>query len=344
MSEKNRNLNQEAQTYSCGPDMRILAVDDDEIILQLLEGALEAVGFPDVTLSPNPEDALMQLNRAAEPFDCFLLDIQMPVMDGIELCSRIRKLDPYRKTPVVMLTAMSDRDYIDRAFAAGATDYVTKPFDIVELGSRMRVAERLHHETRAAESSKSALDRMVESLHESQAYPLTEPVEIDDIDRFLAIQAFENYVATLGRGSYFASNVLALEVVNIHIINTRCTHRDFVYAITDFAEAISDSLTTSNGFFTYAGSGIFICIYNRVQNSLPDDFAVQVQDRIVQMGLVASDGRPMDPQIRCGSPVSPGFFSRPGNYDIVGQAISRLGHEAAPRRHGEARKILNFRG
>lgn len=322
--------------------MRILAVDDDEIILQLLEGALEAVGFPEVTLSPNPTDALARIEHAQEPFDCFLLDIQMPVMDGIELCSRIRKLRPYRKTPVVMLTAMSERDYIDRAFSAGATDYVTKPFDIVELGSRMRLAERLHLETRAAETSKSALDRMVETMHHTQVFPLADPVEIDDIDRFLTMQAFENYVATLGRGSYFASNILALEVVNIRTINTRCTHRDFVYAITDFAEAISDTLTPSNGFFTYAGSGIFICIYNRVRNSLPEDFSLQVQDRIAQMGLVASDGQAMDPHIRCGKPVSPGFFSRPGNFNVVGQAISKLEPQQGGGWQEESRKLMGM--
>jgi CheY-like chemotaxis protein len=76
-------------------------------------------------------------------FDCFILDVQMPGMDGIELCRQIRAIEVYKDTPIIMNTAVADRDYIDAAFAAGATDYLTKPVDEVEVKARLGVIEQL---------------------------------------------------------------------------------------------------------------------------------------------------------------------------------------------------------
>jgi CheY-like chemotaxis protein len=67
----------------------------------------------------------------------------MPGMDGIELCGQIRALDSYKDAPIIMNTAVADRDYIDAAFAAGATDYLTKPVDEVEVKARLGVIEKL---------------------------------------------------------------------------------------------------------------------------------------------------------------------------------------------------------
>ena len=121
--------------------MRILAVDDDPIILELIR---EIIGLSDdqelLTAGSGPE-ALKLLDDPATPMiDCFLLDIQMPVMDGIDLCTALRKRPEFRTTPVVMLTAMTEKRYVDAAFIAGATDYITKPFDIGDMQRRLRTA------------------------------------------------------------------------------------------------------------------------------------------------------------------------------------------------------------
>ena len=305
--------------------MRILAVDDDEVILQLLEGALQAVGFADVETAPGPMEALALIEAATTPYDCFLLDIQMPVLDGIALVERIRLFAPYRKVPIVMLTAMSDRDYIDRAFAAGATDYVTKPFDIVELGSRMRMAERLLQEIRAAEQAQQTAAASAAAA----TLPLDAAIEVEGVDFFLGMSAFENYVATLGRGQYYASNIVALRITNIRAIHRRCDAQDFGFAITDFSEAISDGLRGANGFFTYTGNGVFVTIYNRLNGPEPDDLALDVQDRIAAMDLVDSDRKPMTATLQAGEAISPGVFHRPGSLGVIEKAIRAL--SAPPR-------------
>ena len=88
--------------------------------------------------------ALREINGRISKFDIILLDIMMPEMDGITLCQKIRTNPRYRETPIVMLTAKSERESIKGAFAAGATDFISKPFDIHEVSARVRVVNKLN--------------------------------------------------------------------------------------------------------------------------------------------------------------------------------------------------------
>jgi CheY-like chemotaxis protein len=113
--------------------MKILSVDDDWMILELLELAMSVSGQHELTTVTSGEKAIQLLEQGEQRFDCFLLDIQMPHIYGVELCRVIREMPMYKRTPILMATAMSQKVYIDRALAAGASDYVTKPFDFEEL-------------------------------------------------------------------------------------------------------------------------------------------------------------------------------------------------------------------
>ncbi len=124
--------------------MKILAVDDDTCILDLLKAVLESSGYSDVTICASPLLALSMVKQEGTRFDCLLLDIQMPEMDGIKLCRKVRAVTGYEDTPIIMLTAMTEKSYIERAFIAGATDYIVKPFDVIEIGARIRIASKLN--------------------------------------------------------------------------------------------------------------------------------------------------------------------------------------------------------
>jgi DNA-binding response OmpR family regulator len=123
--------------------VKILVVDDDESILELLSAILESSGYSDISVCASPQEALAMIRNAETRYECLLFDINMPGMDGIELCQKVRALKSHKETPIVMLTAITDRTYIDRAFDAGATDYITKPFDVMEIGARLRIAAKL---------------------------------------------------------------------------------------------------------------------------------------------------------------------------------------------------------
>lgn len=119
---------------------RILIVDDELSILELVKAALETIDNDHVDIASSAADALELIYDTDMPFDCVVLDVQMPDMDGLELLRRIRDLPEYSETPVVMLTAMSEGEYVENAYCSGASDYVRKPFDFHELHSRIKCA------------------------------------------------------------------------------------------------------------------------------------------------------------------------------------------------------------
>jgi DNA-binding response OmpR family regulator len=122
-----------------------LLVDDHDESRELTEAALNSAGFIEVATAASAWDALNILDiwRAdrGPTVDLILLDIVMPKMNGIETCARIRKDERYAKLPIIMLTALHDVESLSDAFIAGATDYIAKPFTLVELVARVQTAE-----------------------------------------------------------------------------------------------------------------------------------------------------------------------------------------------------------
>lgn len=129
-----------AKNQSC---LRILVVDDEPSILTLVKTALESRENYQISIASSARVAINTIESAEQPFDCFLFDIQMPDIDGIELLRKVRGIPEYTDTPVLVLTAMTDRKYVDDAFMDGANDYVTKPFDFLDLLRRIEVVHSL---------------------------------------------------------------------------------------------------------------------------------------------------------------------------------------------------------
>jgi DNA-binding response OmpR family regulator len=113
----------------------ILVADDEEDVLMLCRVNLEFEGF-EVTEAPNGAEAV-RLARDVEP-DLILLDVMMPVKDGWETLTELKADNGLRKIPVVMLTAKVQEEDQFRALAAGAADYVTKPFHPTSLVRTVR--------------------------------------------------------------------------------------------------------------------------------------------------------------------------------------------------------------
>jgi two-component system sensor histidine kinase/response regulator len=114
----------EERLRAVAPGMRILVVDDVPFLQQYSSLLLKAVGC-DTTLAGDGAEALMLASSV--PFDAILMDVQMPVMDGLEATIRIRLLPGYQQTPIIALTANALTDERDASLAAGVTDYLTKP-------------------------------------------------------------------------------------------------------------------------------------------------------------------------------------------------------------------------
>jgi CheY-like chemotaxis protein len=102
----------------------ILVVDDDELVLLAVQELLTPLGFS-VTISSNGADAIHK--ATCKSFDLVILDVIMPEMDGFEVCKKMRQLEPYRETPILMLTAKSGEEDKQRGMEAGANLYLPKP-------------------------------------------------------------------------------------------------------------------------------------------------------------------------------------------------------------------------
>jgi DNA-binding response OmpR family regulator len=109
---------------------RILAVDDDENILNLEKAILQQDGFEVVTAT-GAKEALVALER--EPVDLILLDVVMPDMDGFELCRRIKLDKRFSSVPVIFLTARGGGEALAEGFESGGVMYIRKPFTAAKL-------------------------------------------------------------------------------------------------------------------------------------------------------------------------------------------------------------------
>ena len=115
-------------------DYSILAVDDTDIILELLKNQLENEGYH-VATALNGDAAKKLLAKAT--FDLIMLDIEMPDISGVELLKFIRAEGNNMNTPVIMLTAQNDPNSVKECLGNGAKDYVLKPFNMVSVKQRI---------------------------------------------------------------------------------------------------------------------------------------------------------------------------------------------------------------
>ena len=115
----------------------ILAVDDTPANLDVLVDMLQGAGFT-ISVAMTGEEAL-QVVSEANP-DLILLDVMMPGIDGYETCRRLRAQELTADVPIIFLTARDDPSAIKQGFEAGGDDYVTKPFNEVELLARIRTS------------------------------------------------------------------------------------------------------------------------------------------------------------------------------------------------------------
>lgn len=146
---------------------RIFIVDDEPANLKLLDKMLASQGYQQRVLIQDPRDVLH--NYQQQRPDLILLDINMPHLDGYQVMAQLVELNDPLLPPIVILTAQHTKDYLLRALAGGARDFVSKPFDRNELLMRVRnlLDAQLAH--RVLHSQKDLLEEMVhqrtEELH-----------------------------------------------------------------------------------------------------------------------------------------------------------------------------------
>jgi PAS domain S-box-containing protein len=138
-------------------EARILIVDDQAINVSLLEGTLQGAGYVNVSSTMDPFQVAML--HATHGYDLIVLDLQMPGMDGFQVMDMLKASEPGRYLPVLVVTAQPGHKL--RALQAGAKDFVTKPFDLVELKTRIYNMLEVRLLYRELESQNQRLEHAV---------------------------------------------------------------------------------------------------------------------------------------------------------------------------------------
>ncbi|MFX0543824.1 response regulator [Roseovarius sp. S4756] len=247
--------------------MKIIAVDDDQVALDLLSECLQQGGYEHVTLMSSPANVVKKLNDTAIAYDCILLDIEMPGKDGIQLCAEIRQQPRYKNTPIIMITQNRDHAAVERAFSNGATDYVTKPYGFFEVLTRIRVAERLVQERQAALDSYLTLRKRDKGGTHLSLVPCEDK---DDAarelteskvskDKILSLGVFQNYLDQVTSADTCNTALLAIKLHRIDEVFANTTAREFLGLLDSAAGAIHAEFAPQKVFVAQVGNGILLC-------------------------------------------------------------------------------------
>lgn len=190
----------------------ILLVDDREENLVALEAILSSLD-QNIIRARSGEEALRAL--LTNEFAVILLDIVMPGMDGFEIARAIKRRRKTREVPIIFLTAVdADPDYAFRGYAAGAVDYIAKPFDPWILRTKVSVFVELHRKNQQ-------LQEQSELLRAQHATPLPGQVAADIDRRIGAIEEQAASLAEWAAGDEEAAKAVA--VLEQHLRELRST-------------------------------------------------------------------------------------------------------------------------
>ncbi|MFO0635438.1 MAG: response regulator [Nannocystaceae bacterium] len=191
---------------------RVLLVDDEAAIRKVIERMLEAEGY-EVLHASDGAEALELAWR--EPVDTIVLDMRMPGMSGLDVCRQLRADPRTEHTPVVFVTGMADRQFRRDALHAGATDFLAKPFDEIELLARLRnsVRIKLYYDGLARERSdlRGAVQRQLAELEGASA-------RLERLQRDLAVARHET-IERLARAAEYRDDETA---AHLHRMSHYC--------------------------------------------------------------------------------------------------------------------------
>lgn len=319
--------------------MRILAVDDDDIHRRLLAVFLAKLHFDDLTLADSAQTALNLIHDAKTPFECFLLDINMPGMNGIDLCKTIRSEPNYAGVPILMLTGLSERSHMEAAFQAGATDYITKPIDEFEISTRLRLANDFLVKKQKIDSLDAQIEANQNDHEPHQKIALSTAFALDDVLGAIEYLAFENFLFRTSVETH-CLDVFAVKVVNVEEIFDVSNSQDFQFLMNSIGDSIGDVLKTRHFFLSYAGHGIFpIALLDNIGLDL-ESFALDLFNLSSDLDLRLPNRDAVRPELVIGAMVQSSFLPWKANLNVLSEAIGNVERAARQFRKTDPRTAV----
>jgi len=246
-------------SYDTNKNIRILIVDDVSINIQVIANILKKDGYQ-MSYAQSGKAALVKSNF--QDFDLILLDVMMPEMNGFEVCIKLKQEPKTKDIPVIFLTAKSDTESIVRGFEAGGADYVTKPFNGVELLARVKTRLDLKRSQEALKSAYQKLKATNEKLLKSQE-KLEMVARTDTLtklsNRFDIIEKMENEKIRFERSQKPFSFILC-DIDNFKLFNDQYGHDCGDFVLVSLAERIRSRVRKQDGVSRWGGEEFLLLL------------------------------------------------------------------------------------
>jgi GGDEF domain-containing protein len=172
-----------------------------------------------------------------------------------------------------------------------------------------------------ADSKKT--DQNQSDLTHKKTSILSDEVQIEGIDAVIGYNAFRNYLAQLSRAGLAGSQVIAVKINHIETIYEKASADEFLYALTEVADAISDSIKTNGYMMAYAGNGTFLVVSNKVSMESSLEMEVEIQNFLDERDTEYDNSDPLDIEVSIGNPIRPSFNKSQHRRNTIARAVAR---------------------
>lgn len=267
--------------------MKILIVDDCEIARHSLEMLLHAIGYEDILSCSSALAALNLLgafdNVAGEKasVDLILMDVIMPEMNGIEAVTRIRAIAQLEAIPIIMVSISGEASFLERAFEAGATDFISKPVNVIELRARVRAVLKLKMEMdkrKEREQQLEALNRTLEAI-----------CRIDELTGIANRRCFEETLTKEWDYALRFRQPISMLLVDIDVFkdfNDTYGHVEGDVCLQRVAKALKESIPMPDSCTARFGGEEFVILLPNTDQTRAEMLAASVHEKIAHMRIL----------------------------------------------------------
>jgi two-component system sensor histidine kinase ChiS len=267
----------------------ILIVDDTPANLHLLARILNDQGYK-VRMAPNGKLALMGV-RAAPP-DLILLDINMPEMDGYQVCQQIKANPLLRGIPIIFISALDQIDDKVKAFTAGGVDYITKPFQMEEVLARVQTHLTLRSLQKDLEQANATLEQRVEA-RTAELVRLNAAAQRFVPGEFLSFLKKESIAEiSLGDQVQGEMTIMFSDIFAFTSMSERMTPQESFDYLNGYLRRVSPIVRQHHGFIDkYLGDGVMSIFPECADDAV--QAALEIQQEVVRHNQeLQSQGRP----------------------------------------------------
>ncbi|MBF8435445.1 diguanylate cyclase [Halanaerobiaceae bacterium Z-7014] len=274
--------------------MDILIVDDSESIRVFLEQILKSCNYDSLSFATDGQEALAMVDKklqSGEEYDLILLDIILPEMNGIEICSILKKEYKLDEVPIIMVTGREDKETLKNAFAAGAMDYITKPISTVELKARVRSALKLRQAVKKRIAREKELEKLTIELQNANK-KLNKLASIDGLtglsNRRYFDKALEKEAARMAREDK-KLGILMIDIDNFKNYNDLYGHQAGDDCLKKVASTISETVFRPGDLAARYGGEEFVVILPDTDREGIYEVAERIRQAIENLGIEHND-------------------------------------------------------